>query len=102
MTVTDLADLFRHRREAAGLSKSEAARRNGTDRARIRNYEQGKKLQNIAAEKPSETVDMRHTLRQFAWGISWSDPASFRTDGHSMGMIRPEKTPWPLRREARS
>ncbi len=50
MTVTDLADLFRHRREAAGLSKSEAARRNGTDRARIRNYEQGKKLQNIAAE----------------------------------------------------
>ena len=27
-----------------GLSKSEAARRNGTDRARIRNYEQGKKL----------------------------------------------------------
>ncbi len=36
MTVTDLADLFRHRREAAGLSKSEAARRNGTDRARTR------------------------------------------------------------------
>ena len=38
MTVTDLADLFRHRREAAGLSKSEAARRNGTDRERNRNY----------------------------------------------------------------
>ncbi len=119
MTVTDLADLFRHRREAAGLSKSEAARRNGTDRARIRNYEQGKKLQNIAAEghphlrrsghgwgnRASEAVSTAETTlgnsghashtSPIAWGISWGIWRAIRNvDGHSMGTFRPEKTLW--------